>query len=86
MAIIVNREPIPESLILDEVYRIGRDPQWQAIADEGDRTARIRQAAEYSAVNRMLLEQAAAEDPRPIDAALLDREVEHRRRPAVVSR
>jgi hypothetical protein len=70
----VNGQPVPEELVKEEFGRIGRDPQWQRIADLNDRANRLRAAAEYCAQDRVLIEQAAAADPRPTDDAVLERE------------
>ena len=72
----VNGQPVPEELIREEGGRIGRDPRWQGIPDEAARAAQIRSAAENSAIGRILVEQAAASDPRPIDPQLIEREVQ----------
>ncbi len=76
MPFLVNGQLVPEQLILQESERIGSDPQWQAIKDERERSERLRAAAECSAADRVLIEQAAALDPRPIDPALLEPEVD----------
>ena len=79
MPIIVNGQAIPEALIREESERVSRDLRWASIADPQERGQRIREAAEESAINRMLLEYAAATDPRPIDNTLLEREVERQK-------
>ncbi|MGO4881456.1 MAG: peptidylprolyl isomerase [Bryobacteraceae bacterium] len=66
---------MPEELIRQESDRIARDLHWQAIADEAERARRLRRAAEQSAIDAMLIAQAAANDPRLIEKASLDREV-----------
>ena len=33
MPYLVNGQPVPEEIVREEFGRIGRDPQWQAIAD-----------------------------------------------------
>ena len=68
MPYLVNGQAVSEELIRQESERIGRDLRWKTIADEAERARRLRAAAEYSAIDRLLVEQAAADDPRPIDA------------------
>jgi parvulin-like peptidyl-prolyl isomerase len=75
MAYLVNRQPVPEALIREEGQRLGRDPRWDSIPEEAARTRQVRAAAEQSAVGRILVEQAAANDPRPIDSRLIETEV-----------
>lgn len=75
MAIAVNGRVIPESVILQEMDRLGRDAQWREVADEKERMAHLRRAAEFSAVNRTLLEQAVANDERPVDTNLVEAEI-----------
>ena len=68
MPYLVNGQAVSEELIRQESERIGRDLRWKTIPDEAERARRLRAAAEYSAIDRVLVEQAAANDPRPIDA------------------
>jgi peptidyl-prolyl cis-trans isomerase C len=75
MAISVNGMVIPERVIQEEMDRMARDRQWLEVTDERERMTRLRRAAEYSAVNRTLLEQAVASDERPLDPALVEAEV-----------
>lgn len=75
MAIAINGKKIPESIIKEEADRIGRDPHWQAVTDPSERAVKIRYAAEFSAINRTLLERAAEDDPRPIDSGLVEAEM-----------
>ena len=79
MPILVNGQHVPDEWIREERQRVGLDLRWNSIADAGEREARLWQAAEHAAVDRMLLEQAAAADPRPIDAAVLEAEVARRK-------
>jgi len=72
---LVNGQLVPEELIREEFNRIGRDPQWQSIVDPTERTRRLHAAAEQCAQDRILIEQAAANDPRPIDPAALEQEI-----------
>jgi len=75
MPYLVNRQFVTEELIREEFDRIGRDPQWQSIPDLTDRAHRLRAAAEHCAQDRILIEQAAANDMRPIDVGALEQEV-----------
>src|SRR5580700_2670415 len=75
MPYLVNGQPVPEELIREEFGRIGRDPRWHSISDLTERAHRLRLAAEQCAQDRMLIEQTAANDPRPIDAAALEQNV-----------
>jgi len=79
MPYLVNGHPISEESIREESARIGRDPQWNTIQDEGERARRLRAAAEQCAQERLLIEQAAASDPRPVDAIALDREIQRQK-------
>src|ERR1039457_2069165 len=75
MPYVVNGQPITEDQVREEERRIGRDPRWMTIPDEGTRAARLRAAAERSAIARTRVEQAAASDPRPVDPNLIEQEV-----------
>src|ERR1035441_9414178 len=75
MPYVVNGQLVPEELIREEFGRIGRDPQWQTIPALPERPNPLRGAAEYCAQDRVLIEQAAANDPRPIDASALEQEI-----------
>src|ERR1035441_682400 len=75
MPYVVNGQLVPEELIREEFGRIGRDPQWQTIPDLTERAHRLRGAPEDLAKDRLLIEQAAANDPRPIDASALEQEI-----------
>ena len=72
---LVNGQLVPEDLIREEFGRIGRDPQWMSIADLQERANRLLAAAEQCAQDRILIEQAATNDPRPIEPGELEREV-----------
>jgi len=76
MPYLVNGQIVPEQLIREEGNRIARDPQWQTILDPVERARHIRAAAEQCAQDRILIEQAAARDPRPIDAAALEQAIQ----------
>lgn len=75
VVILVNGQPVPEELIREESARIGRDPQWSTIQDPAERAKRLRAAAEHCAQDRVLIEQAAERDPRPVDSVLLEQEL-----------
>jgi hypothetical protein len=79
MPIVVNGEAIPEAVIREERDRVSRDLRWTSIPNVAERTQRIQDAAEHSAVNRVVFEQAAARDPRPVDPAAVEREVERQK-------
>jgi|HubBroStandDraft_4_1064222.scaffolds.fasta_scaffold1778302_2 hypothetical protein len=42
MPYLVNGQPVAEELILEELVRLGRDFQWQAIPDPTERDHRLR--------------------------------------------
>jgi hypothetical protein len=75
MPYLVNGQLVSEELIKEEFGRIGRDAQWEQITDLSERADRLRAAAEQCAQDRVLIEQTAANDPRPIDPAVLEQEV-----------
>jgi hypothetical protein len=79
MPYVVNGQLLSDESIRRESERIGRDPRWKTIPDEAERGRRLRAAAEYSAVDRLLLEQAAANDPRPIDARAFDEAIKRQK-------
>lgn len=70
---------MPERLIAEESIRLARDPRWQTIPDPVERAQRLRAAAERSAQDGILIEQLAAGDPRPVDPALIEREVQRQK-------
>jgi parvulin-like peptidyl-prolyl isomerase len=74
MAITVNGQRVPEELIREEQQRVASDLRWQSVLESTDREIRMRKAAEQAAVNRMLLEQAAQADPRPVNPAEIQAE------------
>jgi len=74
MPCFVNGQPVPDEFVREAEHFIGRDPRWQTIADETERAKRLRAAAQQAAADRVLIEQAAARDPRPIDADALAQE------------
>jgi len=75
MPYLVNGQPVPAELIREESSRLSRDLRFQSIPDEAERARRLAAAAEQSAIDKLLIEQAAGADPRPIDAANIEREV-----------
>lgn len=79
MPYLVNGQTVSEDLIREEEERIGRDSRWAAIPDEAERARHLRAAAEYSAVDKALIEQAAANDPRPVDARAIEQEVQRQK-------
>jgi len=79
MPYLVNRQPIPEQWIGEEEQRLSHDLRFKAIADEAERARQLRIAAHHSAIDRMLVEQTAAQDPRPIDPQAIEREVERQK-------
>jgi peptidyl-prolyl cis-trans isomerase C len=79
MPYLVNNQSVPEELIGQESQRISRDLLWTTIPDEAERARRLRAAAESSAIDRMLIEQAAASDPRPMDRDAVEREVQQQK-------
>jgi hypothetical protein len=68
--IYVDGELVPEALIGQESERVARDPRWATVAEGAERARQQRAAAEQSAIGRVLVEQAAARDPRPVDPAV----------------
>jgi hypothetical protein len=57
MPYLINGQVVSEELIQEELGRIGRDPQWQAVLDPAERAYRLRAAAEQSAQDRQSLRQ-----------------------------
>ncbi len=76
MPIQVNGESIPAELIREEERRLAQLPEWRGVPDGLDKTMRLREAAEWCAIDRILLRQEADKDPRPIDPALVAAHVE----------
>ena len=72
---LVNGQPVPEDLIRQESEQIACDPRWKNIPDEAERAKRLRAAAEQTAQVKLLIAQAAARDPRPVDPALIAQQV-----------
>jgi parvulin-like peptidyl-prolyl isomerase len=67
------------NLILEHEQRLRRDPAWAPIMAAPDAKLRIREAAERSAIDQVLLTQFAGADPRPIDRSEIESEVERRK-------
>jgi parvulin-like peptidyl-prolyl isomerase len=74
MPYLINGQPVPDQFIREESTRLSRDLRWQDIADETERARQLQLAAEQSAIDKLLVEQAAAADPRPVDPTLIERE------------
>jgi hypothetical protein len=66
MPYLVNGQPVPKELISAESSRLSHDLRWQTIPGEAERATQLEAAAEQSAIDNMLVEQAAVADPRPI--------------------
>jgi len=79
MPYLVNGQLVPEELIREESKRLERDVYFQNIADEAQRAGKLRAAAEGAAIDKILIAQAAASDPRPIDPAAIRQEVERQK-------
>jgi len=79
MPYLVNWQPVPQAWIREEEERLGRDLRFQSIADEAERARQLRIAAQQSAIDRMVVEQAAAKDPRPIDPQAIEQEVQRQK-------
>jgi peptidyl-prolyl cis-trans isomerase C len=82
MPLIVNGQVVPEELIQRESERLSLDPQWKAIVDVNERSQRLRAMAELASIHRVLVNQEAAADRRPIDAAAVNVELERHKRAA----
>ena len=79
MPYLVNGQPVPEEWIREEEERTSHDLRLNAIADEAERARQLRIAAQHSAIDRMLVEQAAAQDPRPIDPQAVEQELQRQK-------
>ena len=75
MPFLVNGQLVSEDLIREESGKFAHDPGLENIRDELERSLRLRQMAEESAIGRVLLEQAAVQDPRPIDPHFVELEM-----------
>ena len=78
MPYLVNDELVPEALIQQETERLSRDLRWKSIVDETERARLLRAAAESTAIDRVLVAQAAVSDPRPIDSQTIEQELRQR--------
>jgi peptidyl-prolyl cis-trans isomerase C len=76
MSYLVNGQLVSEDLVRKEEARLRTDPRWREIGEPGERARRLRAAAEFAAVDAMIVEQMAATDPRPVDPAAMDRELQ----------
>lgn len=74
MPFVVNGEIVLEERITQELQRIARDRHWQTIPDESERARKLRIAAEDAAIDKLLIEQTAANDKRPLEPGALERE------------
>lgn len=73
MSIVVK---LPEPFVEMERERLASHPDFKNIADQKDREKRLRKAAEKTAINRILMAQPAAREPRPVPDAEIDRDCE----------
>jgi peptidyl-prolyl cis-trans isomerase C len=73
---------VPEEWIGEEEQRLARDLRFQTIADEAERARQLRIAAQHLAIDRMLVEQAAANDPGPVDAQAVEQELQRQKQAA----
>lgn len=71
MPILVNGEIVPPELLREEERRLGQLATWQDVPEGLEKTLRLRQSAECSVVDRVLLRQEADKDTRPIDPAVV---------------
>ncbi len=69
MPILIDGEFLPESLIRAESERLALHPDFRSLPPGAERAAKLRSAAEDTAINRALVARAAARDPRPIPPA-----------------
>jgi parvulin-like peptidyl-prolyl isomerase len=79
---LVNWQPVPAAWIREEEERLSHDLQFQSIADAAERARQLRIAAQHSAIDRIVVEQAAAKDPRPIDRRAVEQEVQRQKQAA----
>lgn len=76
MPILVNGEIVSAELIREEGRCLAQLPEWQAIPDGLEKEMRLREAAEWYVIDRVLLRQEADKDARPIDPALVSAQVQ----------
>ncbi len=79
MPILVNGELLPKALVQEEAQRLSAMPAWKAFADGLEKQTQLRQAAEASAIDRLLLHREAEKDARPVDPELVENEVQRLR-------
>jgi hypothetical protein len=79
MPYVVNGQLVTQDRVRSEEVRICQDAQWKNVPNEAERSRRIRESAEFSAIDVVLVEQLAASDPRPVNPELLERELRHQR-------
>src|SRR5438067_1496685 len=79
MPFLVNSELVSEEMIREESDRLAGDPGLRAIPDEIERSLRLRQAAEESAIGRLLVQQVAAGDPRPVEPEAIEQEMQRQK-------
>jgi peptidyl-prolyl cis-trans isomerase C len=76
MPILVNGEAIPRELIQEEERALAQRPEWREIPDDLEKRMRLREAAEWFAIDRILLRQESEKDRRTVDPALVAAQVE----------
>ena len=79
MPLLVDGTEIPESWIVEEVKRVQMDPRFRTIPDS-EREEYLREAAEYAAVSRALVQMASERDERPVPDWQIEAETERIRR------
>ena len=80
MPFVVNGKLVTEENVLQQEERLRNDPKFQRMADESARRRQLRTAAEVAAIDVIIVEQLAENDPRPIDPHAVGRELERQRR------
>ena len=75
MQIVVNGQLLPRELIREEERALAQLPEWRDVPDSFEKNMRLREAAQRSATDRVLLRQATDRDPRPLDSAIVAAEV-----------
>ncbi len=74
MPYFVDGHQVPEEIIRQAEEWLARDPNWNNMADPEHRALQLRAAAAQAAIERMIVERAAAADPRPIESTQIDQE------------
>jgi hypothetical protein len=72
---VLNGDLVSDELIEQERARLSSGPSLAGIADAAQREAQLQRSAELSAINRMLIAQAAGADSRPIGRAAVESEL-----------